>query len=179
MNPTTRLLFGRRGTRGGFTLIEILAVVVILGLCSAVILPQLSTHDDSKVASSARTLMSDLIYAQNRAVTMQQTHYVVFDTVNNKYDVMTSISPPVIITQPVSQTPYEMVFGKYPLDNVTLGTVNFDGNTTIAFNDLGVPMSVSSAGVAQTMNSGSVVIKAPKASITVTVQPYSGEVNAQ
>jgi prepilin-type N-terminal cleavage/methylation domain-containing protein len=174
-----RLTFGQHGKRGGFTLIEILAVVVILGLCSAVILPQLSTHDDSKVASAARTLMSDIIYAQNRAVALQKTHYVVFDTTNNKYDLMTSISPAAIITQPVSQSPYEMVFGTYPLDGVSLGSVSFDGQTILAFNDLGVPQSVTSAGVMQTMNSGSIVIQAKNASITVSVQPYSGEVNAQ
>ena len=56
------------GSRRGFTLVEILCVVVILGIASAIIIPQLGTHDDMKVAAAARTVMADLIYAQNTAI---------------------------------------------------------------------------------------------------------------
>ena len=98
--------------RRGFTLIEILSVLVILGIVSAMIIPQIGTHDDSKVASAARAMMADIIYAQNSAVAKQQYFYVVFDKTNNKYDVCSSVVPVVIITHPVSLNPYEQVFGK-------------------------------------------------------------------
>jgi len=165
--------------RSGFTLIEILSVVVILGIVSAMIIPQIGSHDDSKVASAARAMMADIIYAQNSAVAKQQYFYVAFDKVNNKYDVCSGVVPMVIITHPVSLNPYEQVFGKAPLDGVTMSSVSFDGKTTLAFDSLGVPYSVDAAGVKQTLNAGSVVVSAKNASLTVQVLPYSGEVKIQ
>src|SRR5437588_9273905 len=84
--------------RQGFTLIEILCVVVIIGIASAVVLPQLSTRDDMRAASAARTLMADLLYAQNRSIALQKYHYVSFNTATNSYQVMDS--PTNVITHP-------------------------------------------------------------------------------
>ena len=165
--------------RRGFTLIEILSVVVILGIVSAMIIPQLGTHDDSKVASAARAMMADIIYAQNSAVSKQQMFYVVFDKTNNKYDLASSVTPLTIITHPVTMNNYEQVFGVAPLDGVSMSSVSFDGKTTLGFDSLGVPYSVDLAGIKQTLNSGSVVVSAKNASLTVSVLPYSGEVKIQ
>src|SRR4051812_47762470 len=67
----------------GFTLAEILAVVVILGIASAIIIPQIGTRDDMRVKAAARTLIADLIYAQNLAISTGQTVYVRFDVAGN------------------------------------------------------------------------------------------------
>src|SRR5438874_2544168 len=85
-----------RGFRG-FTLIEILCMVVVLGIASLVILPQITTRDDLKVAAAARALMADLLYAQNRSIALQKMHYVRFNN-NGTYDVLDSIGPDDIIT---------------------------------------------------------------------------------
>jgi hypothetical protein len=72
-----------------------------------------------------------------------------------------------------------VVFGKSPLENVTMSSVSFDGQTTLAFDALGVPNSYTPGTGLQPLNSGSVVISAPNASLTVSVLPYSGEVKVQ
>src|SRR5437868_2198668 len=71
-------IFMLRQSKRAFTLVEILMVVLILAIASAVIVPQIGSRSDLKVAAGARLVMSDLIWAQNRAITTQQQQFVVF-----------------------------------------------------------------------------------------------------
>src|SRR5438270_1697999 len=131
-----------RPRRQGFTLIEILCVVVIIGIASAVILPQLSTRDDLRASSAARTLMADLLYAQSRSIALQKYHYVSFNTATSTYQVMDS--PTNVITHPVELGPYVVTFGTGNLNKVKLSSASFDGQTTITFDSLGIPYSYNS-----------------------------------
>ena len=169
----SRLLANR-----GFTLIEILCVVVIIGIASAVILPQLSSRDDLRAASAARALMADLLYAQNRSIALQKMHYVQFNTVTNSYSVLDNMSPANIITHPVLQAPYTVTLGSGSLNNVKLVSPTFDGQTVVAFDAMGVPYSWSVSG-ATALAAGSVQVKAGQTTLTVSVAPYSGEITVQ
>src|SRR5579872_1651697 len=88
--------------RRGFTLIEILMVVVILGIASAIILPQLASRDDLRCAAAARALMADLLYAQSRAIARGQMQYVQFSS--GSYQVMADNAgaPGAVINNPVT-----------------------------------------------------------------------------
>jgi prepilin-type N-terminal cleavage/methylation domain-containing protein len=165
-------------SRHGFTLIEILAVVVVIGIASAIILPQMNSRDDQRAASAARELMADLLYAQNRSIAYQTRHYVQFNTATNSWQVMvdSSGSPGPVITHPVNGTPYVVNVGTGTMAKVSLNSVNFDGNTTISFDAIGVPYSWSSTGGNVPLNSGAVVFKAGNYQMTVAVSPYSGEI---
>ena len=161
-----------------FTLIEILCVVVIIGIASAVILPQLSSRDDLRASSAARTLMADLLYAQNRAIASQKYFYVSFDAASNSYQVMDS--PTSVITHPVQLTPYVIPFGTGALTKVKLVNPSFDTQTVLAFDSLGIPYSYNpAAGTTTALASGSVVVNCGTFNLTVSVKPYSGEVTVQ
>jgi MSHA pilin protein MshC len=164
--------------RRGFTLIEILTVVVVIGIASAVILPQINSRDDQRAASAARELMADLLYAQNRSIAYQTRHYVQFNTATNSWQVMIDSggAPGAIITHPVNGTPYVISVGTGVMTKVSLNSVNFDGNTTISFDPVGVPYSWSSSGGNAVLASGSVVFKAGNYTMTVAIAPYSGEI---
>ena len=169
----------RHRANRGFTLIEILVVVVIIGIASAIILPQLSSRDDLRAASAARALMADLLYAQNRSIALQKMHYVQFDTAGNTYSVLDNMSPANIITHPVLQAPYTVSLGTGSLSNVKLASPTFDGQTVVAFDAMGVPYSWSSGSGTTALAAGSVQIKAGKNTLTVSVAPYSGEITVQ
>src|SRR5690349_18226209 len=82
-----------RSTRtSGFTLVEILMVITILGVAAAIVLPQVGSRDDLRTASMARAVMADLAYVQSRSVSMQRRHYVRFDVDANTYEVLDDIS---------------------------------------------------------------------------------------
>jgi prepilin-type N-terminal cleavage/methylation domain-containing protein len=177
-SPRLRVSASSSPHRGGFTLIEILVVVVILGIASAVILPQMTSRDDQRVASAARTLMSDLLYAQSRSIAYQTRHYVQFSTATNSWQVMVDSggAPGTIITHPVNGVAYVQTVGTGTLSKIAINSASFDGNTTISFDQMGVPYSWSSAGGNVPMTAGSVVFKAGVNQMTVSVAPYSGEI---
>jgi type II secretory pathway pseudopilin PulG len=169
--------------RRAFTLVEILGVVVILGLISAVILPQLGSRDDQKAAAAARVLMADLTYAQNRAITKQKTHYVLFDATNNYYRVLESMSPVTMIKNPVDGSNYQVVFGSSAtngLKDMKLQTANFDTRTVLAFDAMGVPHSYDfNTATIIPLVSGQVIVKCGTHQLRVTVAPFSGELTVQ
>src|SRR2546421_10931160 len=85
----------------GFTLVEILVVVIILGIAGAIIVPSIGSRNDLKAAAAAREIIADLIYTQNLAVTSQGNRYVKFGVGNQQYSVTDSAGR--IITQRVDQ----------------------------------------------------------------------------
>ena len=173
---TTRYAAARRA----FTLIEILMVVVILGILSAVILPQLGSRDDQKAISGARVLVADIMYAQNRAIATQKTHYVSFDKPANKYTVLDAW-PSTIIKHPVNGGPYVVQFGSVAgttVKDASIHSAAFDAKPVLAFDAMGVPHSYDAGtGTLTALSAGDVVVRSGTYDMTVSVAPFSGEVS--
>ncbi len=174
----------RGSVRGGFTLVEILTVVVILGIVSAMVLPQISSRDDLNAAAAARVVMSDLMYAQNLAITTQKPHYVKFDASSQSYGIYDAAPLTTPIRHPVSQGDYTTKFGSggtSGLASCQIGTVSFDGKSTIVFDEMGCPWSYDPTRPAgsqlQELVAGSVVVKSGQMSLTVKVEPYTGNLS--
>ena len=171
------------GRRGGFTLVEILAVVVILGIISAVVLPQMASRDDQRAAAAARVVMADLLYVQSRAVSQQRVHYVKFDVVLKRYEVLDQWLPPRVIKNPVDGSTYQVAFGPGSASGLTemmLESAAFDAKAVLAFDVMGIPHGVDPVTGAMTpLVNGAVVVSCGAYKLTVTVSPYSGELSVQ
>jgi prepilin-type N-terminal cleavage/methylation domain-containing protein len=70
-------------SRGGFSLIELLTVIVIIGLLTGIAIPRsrLTTY---KANSGAQVVATTLIYAQRQAISRQADTRVAFDVANNE-----------------------------------------------------------------------------------------------
>ncbi len=173
----------RRRGRGGFTLAEILVVVVIMGLMSAIIVPRIASRDDQKATTAARVMISDLLYAQNRAIVTQTVQYVQFNTASGYYQVLDAMSPAHVIANPVDGSTYQVNLGSAAtnaLSQATLRTASFDGQSVLAFDSLGVPYSYNTSTAVKTaLVSGSVSVQSGQRTVTVNVAPFSGEVTVQ
>jgi prepilin-type N-terminal cleavage/methylation domain-containing protein len=171
----------------GFTLVEILLVVIILGIASALLVPQIGERSDLQAASAARVIMSDLLYAQNHAIATQQYQYVTFNVPNQKYTLYsgTSSGPGTILTHPVYLTNYVMNFGasgQNSFPNVTLVSANFGNNQpTIAFDSQGVPYYYTAANSTNTAISGLGVVQISSGnySLTINVAQDTGDISVQ
>ena len=195
----------RQPVRRGFTLVEILMVVVILGIASAVIVPQIGTRSDLKARAAARIVVADLIYAQNMAIATQKFHYVKFDTAANRYTVYddmpvdTDGTGPLgvtgaenVIKHPVNKNNYVVQFGaagggrvaELSLDS---GGTAFNGidldyrpEYTICFDELGTPFVYCPdlQGRNQMIN-GNVRVRSGTFTLNVKVQRYTGEITIE
>lgn len=175
----------RKANQQGFTLVEILMVVVIIGIAGAVIIPQIGNRDDLKVSSATRLVMADLIYAQNMAITTQKNHYLVFDTSGQSYSVVAAPAMSVL-THPVNKTPYVMTCGPSgapSLRDITLVSATFKGATTnayatVGFDELGTPQ-VWTGTAAETMSSGAIVLQAGANKLQIDIEPYTGQISVK
>lgn len=166
--------------RRGFTLVEILMVVLILGIASAIIIPQIGSRDDLVAAAGSRVVIADLIYAQNRAIAMQSPFYIKFT--GQSYSIYSA--PPVVgvqpITHPVTRAPYTTTFGAQssPLSNVALTSESFGGPSIVGFDEMGSPFSYDTGTSTATSltASGTVVLTSGSSSLTISIEPYTGEV---
>jgi type II secretion system protein H len=76
----------KRVPAAGFTLIEITVVVVLVGILSALIIPEMrGTYEDALLRSTSRQLMDAFQLAYSRAVSFNQPHRVRLDAKTHRY----------------------------------------------------------------------------------------------
>ena len=185
--PQSRL-FRRFGA--GFTLVEILAVVVIIGIASAIIIPQMGTRDDLRATAAARTRVADLVYAQSLAISNGSYVYVKFDTTDNKYTLLSTAAPSggdVALNHPITQTTYTQQFGSTAKgwETIAISSAVFDGidsnyhgEFTVAFDEIGSPwVYCYDLNNKNELNAGTIVLSCGQFTKTVTVAAATGEIS--
>jgi len=170
----------------GFTLVEILTVVVILAILAAIALPSPAQQQDLTASAAARVVLSDLLYAQSQAVDTGQNVSVSFTPASSQtgggsgsYS-LTGASG--TLTNPITQQPYTQSFGNgtaSPFSTVELTGLTLDNpsNTVLAFNELGQPMVCPPNGTPVALaNTGSIVIQCGAVSVTLSIEPGTGNI---
>ena len=169
-------------SRRAFTLIEILTVVTILAITSAIIIPNLGSRDDLKAAAGARVLMADLIWAQNRATSTQQKQYAIFS--GNSYTLWYKNSAGTLVqsTNPITKNTYTTTFGgaNTPLATVSIsGTPAFAAQTGLMFDEMGTPYGWDGTTETAMTSAGTVKIACGTQLLTISIEPYTGEASVQ
>ncbi len=169
--------------KSAFTLVEILTVVVILGIASAIIVPQISTRDDLKAAAGARVVMSDLIWAQNRAISTQQKQYIIFT--GQSYTLWYKDSTGTLHqnSNPITHSTYTTSFGvaNSPMADVSIsGTPSFANSSSLCFDEMGTPYGYDGTNEVAMTSSGTIKIACgPTQLLTISIEGYTGEASVQ
>lgn len=177
------------GQPRAFTLVEILVVVVILGVISAVLIPQLTQRTDLVASAAARQVMSDLTYAQNQAITTQRRVFVQFVPVSagggptgrGSYSVLSQL-PATVMTHPITRSPWTVNFGggRGAWATVAIDAASFDGRSLIVFDETGAPHTLASPSAPlQPLNDGTVRISCGGITLTIRVEPLTGTLTVQ
>jgi type II secretion system protein H len=163
------------GGCNGFTLIEILIVVVIIGIAAMIAVPMMSSAASMQIRSAANIVAADLEYAKSMAISRGQNFSVVFDKNAESYSIKDQDGN--TISHPVKKGfPYTMDFrSESRLGQVDIVDAVFNPNSsqTITFDYLGSPYS----GTSSPLNSGIITLQAGGITKTITIQPVTGYIS--
>jgi len=145
----------------GFTIAEILVVVMVLAIAAMVVLPYVTSTTDLEVVSAARLLAADLQYAQNVAITDQEPVTVTIEAAGDSYRLWSNESDPLI--HPITKSDYRVDFAsERGFSHLDIVSADFGGASAVTFDSLGAP---DSAGTI-TLQAGSHVYRLSVADIT-------------
>jgi MSHA pilin protein MshC len=146
-----------------FTLIELVVVLVLLGIVTAMVIPEMAGGASMQAQGAARVLSGDLEYAQSQAVTSQSNVTVTFNKSANSYTLSNQSGT---LVHPITKGAYVVKLGQGPYGSVKIASMTFpSAGTSIVFDSLGTPTP-----------DGSVTLTAGASSYVVTVAPATGRV---
>jgi type II secretion system protein H len=81
-----RLRLGSEARKPGFSLIELMVVIVLIGVMAAMIVPEMKgTYEDALLRSTSRRLIDVFHLAYSRAVSLNELLRVRFDRIGGRY----------------------------------------------------------------------------------------------
>jgi prepilin-type N-terminal cleavage/methylation domain-containing protein len=154
------------GFKGGFTLIEIIIVIVILAIAAMTVIPMMSSGGSVQIRSAANIIAADLEYAKSMAISRGQNYSVEFDEASESYSIKDQSG--TVISHPVKKGfPYTIDFkNDSRLSKVDITSVDFSSSGTVTFNCLGSPV-----------NGGTIILNADSITTTITVEPVTGYIS--
>lgn len=85
MNRRSASTGGGHRHRRGYTLLELMVVLVLMGIAAALVIPNVSGSESIRVQTAVRAIASDIMYTQSDALAYQARRAVVFDPAGNSY----------------------------------------------------------------------------------------------
>ncbi len=177
-----------RPTDKGFSLAELLVVVVIVGIVAVVAIPTFSSNDGKKVDVATNEVVQALRFSRSEAMRAGTHHGVRITADQERLQVFWLDLAPVTPTErftiydPISKKLYEENVKTSHASTGVLATADFryaiPGSPVwaVAFNARGEPVASSDLNP---MLSGSIVLNLGNFSKTITVAPVTGRVTVQ
>jgi|TARA_R110002072_G_scaffold19703_6_gene72737 prepilin-type N-terminal cleavage/methylation domain-containing protein len=171
---------GIKAASRGYTLIELLIVISILGISAALVIPSMGSAGVLRIQGAVRSVVADITFAQMDALAYQEERAVVFDEDANMY---TLTRVPAGVIDPDADAIFE---AKGPdqryrvtLDDPRFGgsflrDISLNGGTAIIFDEMGAP--IASPSSATLSDGGSVQIEGPSSRFRIDVAAFTGRV---
>lgn len=177
-------LNGRRVDRGrsgrGYTLIEVLIVVTVMGIAGTMVIPSMSGANVLRVQAGVRTVVSDITFAQMDALGYQEPRAIVFDVEQNRYTLVQVVGSEIDLETDAMYDPrgpgqrYIVDLDEFDFGGAVISEVDLSGGDTLIFDEIGGP--VAEAGSDEMSSGGSVTITAPSGVFRINIAAFTGRV---
>jgi len=152
----------------GFTMLEILIVVVIIAIAALTVVPMMSSAGSLQIRSAANMIAADLEYAKSMAISRGQYFSVEFDENADSYRILDQDNN--VIPHPVKKGfDYVISFqDDSRLNRVDITNADFNATVRVQFDCLGSPD-----------NGGTVSLSGGGITATVRVEPVTGFISIE
>ena len=133
----------------GFTLIELVAVMVIVSVLAATAAPALLRISNTRSVTAVKHLLHDLTLARQRAVATGTRTWVVFDLAGESWSLLSEnpASPgragATVMTDVAAGRPFTQTLDSGSYVDVEILAANFDGDVEVGFDWLGQPLDAT------------------------------------
>ncbi len=164
-------------SRRGFTFVELVVVITILGILAWIAFPNFSGYSDIKLDAAARRVAADLRYAQNRAMGKRMIHGLLFEPSAARYTVFAPDAATPVLDPGDRNRPLVIDFDtKAEYQGVAISSATFGSTSGVTFDYFGVPRDTSGTDLAAT---GRVVLTYQGQADTIEVAPGTGKVSVR
>ena len=174
MNNMTLNGARRRVVAAGFTLAEVLIMVMVIIIASAIVVPYLGSSNYSVARAGARRMASDLQYAQDTAIATQKDITVTFDLDSETYWLSNESG---VLIHPITNSEYATNYKEVSgLSYLNIATLIGDrvkvasGQKSVTFDSSGVPDISGTAALQAGDSTFYVTISAVTGTVTVTAE---------
>jgi prepilin-type N-terminal cleavage/methylation domain-containing protein len=169
----------KNSTRG-YTLVEVLVVVVILGIAGVMVAPSIGQAGIFQIQSAVRVIVADITFAQMDALGYQEQRAVYFDVDANEYTLIQVDGNIIDADNDALYDPkgpaqrYRVSLDEEVYGGTVIESVDFDGNSTLIFDEIGGP--VAAPGTSTLSDGGSIVLASPLSRFRIDVAAFTGRV---
>ncbi|GJM18846.1 MAG: hypothetical protein DHS20C14_10590 [Phycisphaeraceae bacterium] len=166
--------------RRGYTLIELLIVITILGILGTMVIPSFGSTNVLRTQAAVRTIVADITFAQSDALSYQQSRAVMFDEDENMYTLVEVNGATLDADADALYDPqgpgqrYRVDFDEMDFGGAFIQNVSFNGGGDLIFDEIGGPVPAAGSGTLST--GGSLEVVGPQATYRINVAPFTGRV---
>jgi prepilin-type N-terminal cleavage/methylation domain-containing protein len=165
----------KRSVRPGYTLVEMLIVVAVLGIAGALVVPTMGGASVLRVQAAVRTVIADVTEAQSDALAYQRPRALVFYPDEGRYIVA---RVPGATIDPETDTLFERYINQgNQFGDSSISTTEFDTENLLLFDEMGGP--IARPGDATPAGTGTVTLRGSGQTFVISIEAYTGRVTVR